>query len=79
MQLTNLLHFNRGDDLVEVKSCFGGLALYKTSALSGRYTDEDCDHVTLHKSLPCMYLNPSQIVLYTEHYYENRFGRKSTI
>lgn len=73
---TNDLHFNRGEDPIEVNSCFGGMAIYKSHVLSNcQYTDEDCDHVTLHKQIKDkgfkIYLNPSQITLYSEHYYES--------
>lgn len=62
----NLLEFNRGEPVVEVDSCFGGLAIYKRELLDGvRYTEEDCDHVTLHKNMNVK-LNPSQIVIYGE-------------
>lgn len=67
--------FNRGEQLVKVNSCFGGCAIYPISVLNYnfRYHDYDCDHVTLHKQLRDVgygvYLNPSQITLYSEHYY----------
>lgn len=71
---TNLLSFERSQPLVPVFSCFGGMAIYKYDRIKGlRYTDEDCDHVTLHKQIIDMgqkiYLNPSQITIYTKHQY----------
>ncbi len=64
--------FRRGDPLVPVWSCFGGLAVYRMEGLcSGvRYGGEDCEHVVLHRRLrrrgfDRQFLNPSQIVLYS--------------
>lgn len=62
--------FNRGDGLISVDSCFGGLAIYKSEVLNSKvkYGHTDCDHVTLHKKLVKhgyrMVLNPNQITLY---------------
>ena len=59
----------RGMPLLEVESCFGGLAIYQTRCLlECQYGGEDCEHVTLHRSMrqagfSRLYLNPSQIVL----------------
>lgn len=67
--------FNRGEPPIRVKSCFGGLCLYPISVLhtNARYESWDCDHVTYHKQLEelgySVYLNPSQITLYSENYY----------
>jgi hypothetical protein len=71
----NLLTINRGDSPYEVDSCFGGMCIYKYDTLNGlKYTNEDCDHVTLHKQIRNngyrIWINPSQITLYTEHYYQ---------
>lgn len=68
----NLLTFNRGEPLVEVDSCFGGLATYKRKWLDNvTYMDYDCDHVTLHDQIRNnggkIMLNPSQIVMYGEY------------
>ena len=48
----------RGRDPIEVESAFGGLAIYKTSALSHHtYNEKDesghiaCEHVSLHRSI----------------------------
>lgn len=71
----NLLVFNRGEPLVQVNSCFGGLAIYKPHFLSEGlyYTDADCDHPTLHNELVKrgynIFLNPSQITLYNKSQY----------
>lgn len=69
---TNLLLYNRGESLVRVNSCFGGLAIYKPRFLDEAdvwYTEGDCDHATLNNQLAHrgynLYLNPSQIVLYS--------------
>lgn len=72
----NMLRYDRGQDLVPVYSCFGGLAIYHSSCLLpsfARYHADDCDHPTLHKILRnrgyTLALNPSQITVYTPHYY----------
>jgi hypothetical protein len=51
-----LLGLRRGQGLVPVESCFGGLAVYSLDALreSGCTYDEatdDCEHVALHRCL----------------------------
>lgn len=74
-EINNLLDFKRGEDLVEVNSCFGGMCFYPISVLDENveYQSYDCDHVTLHKQLKNrgykVYLNPSLITLYSENYY----------
>jgi hypothetical protein len=74
-QEANLFVFNRGEPLVAVNSCFGGLAIYKPYFLSEgiSYTAEDCDHPTLHNELVNkgyqIFLNPSQITLYNKSQY----------
>lgn len=71
----NLFSFNRGEPMIEVNSCFGGLAIYKPYFLSEEinYTNEDCDHPTLHNELVKrgykIYLNPSQITVYNKSQY----------
>jgi hypothetical protein len=66
----NALAWRRGQPLVPVFSCFGGLGLYRLPAwLSATYTGADCEHVTLHQAMRAagygrQYLNPSQITLY---------------
>ncbi len=70
LQVNSLL-FRRGEPLVPVSSAFGGMAVYRTEALtSARYTGEDCEHVPLHLQIrengfDRIFLNPSQITLYS--------------
>lgn len=75
-QEKNLMTFQNGEDPIEVDSCFGGLAIYKSKVLKDvKYEDWSCDHVTLHKQIKDngykIWLNPSNTVLYTTHYYES--------
>lgn len=72
---SNLLNFQRGESPVECDSVFGGAALYKSHVLKDtEYQSWSCDHVTLHKQIRDkgyrVWLNPSQIVLYSNHYYQ---------
>jgi len=66
----NHMCWQRGESLVPVTSCFGGLGIYRRRAfLSGRYAGGDCEHIGLHRSMRSngysrMFLNPSQIALY---------------
>jgi hypothetical protein len=66
----NLLAWSRGEPLLPVYSCFGGLGFYRMQAwLAGSYGGGDCEHVVLHRRMReagygRQYLNPSQIVLY---------------
>lgn len=66
----NALSWRRGEALLPVYSCFGGLGLYRMPAwLAARYGGGDCEHVALHRSMRAagydrQYLNPSQIALY---------------
>jgi hypothetical protein len=66
----NELAWQRGEPLVPVNSCFGGLGLYRLPAwLAGTYRGGDCEHVSLHRDLRAagfgrLFLNPSQITLY---------------
>jgi hypothetical protein len=67
------LRFHRGEPLVRVASCFGGLGIYRMECMRrGRYEpDGDSEHVAFHRSLRAaglgrVYLNPSQIVLYSK-------------
>lgn len=54
---------------IPVNSGFGGCCVYKSHLYEDLYTGEDCEHVTLHKSLKLkykefnLYYNPSQILL----------------
>jgi hypothetical protein len=72
---TNLFVFHRGEPMIRVNSCFGGMAIYKPHCITEglNYTDEDCDHPTLHNELKRMgyniYLNPGQITLYNKSQY----------
>jgi hypothetical protein len=69
----NQMAWRRGEPLLRVSSCFGGMAVYRMEAfLAGQYTGEDCEHVTFHRSLrewgfDRCFLNPSQIVVYGRH------------
>ncbi|MFV1964857.1 MAG: hypothetical protein ACC628_05505 [Pirellulaceae bacterium] len=66
----NYMCWQRGEPLVPVTSCFGGLGIYRLPAfLAGRYAGGDCEHIGLHRSMrangyPRIFLNPSQIALY---------------
>ncbi|MCU0870915.1 MAG: hypothetical protein MUE50_01080 [Pirellulaceae bacterium] len=61
----------RGAPLLPVRSCFGGLGVYRMECFrQGEYAGPDCEHVELHEALrraglDRLYLNPNQIVLYT--------------
>jgi len=69
-KIANHMHFSRGDPMLEVNSCFGGLGVYRMKAmLTCRYGGSDCEHVCLHRAmreagLDRLYLNPSQITFY---------------
>lgn len=65
----NLINYNRGQDLLKVQSCFGGLSIYSREILNYRYLADDCDHVTINRYLDNVYMNPSMIVLYSKNYY----------
>ena len=63
--------YRRGQPLLPVWSCFGGLGVYRMEALrSGcEYDGGDCEHVTLHRAMrergfDHLFMNPSQIVLH---------------
>lgn len=66
----NLLRWQRGQPLVPVTSCFGGLGIYRmTAILSATYSGWDSEHVPLHQTMRQngfnrMFINPSQIALY---------------
>jgi len=64
--------YRAGDELIQVHSCFGGLAFYKMSAVKDcMYDGGDCEHVPFHacinKNGGKIFLNPSQMLLYS-HY-----------
>ena len=71
------LVYERGTPLVPVTSCFGGLGIYTMEAYrAGRYTGDDLEHATFHRSLIAsghnrLFLNPSQLVIYGRRH---RFG-----
>jgi hypothetical protein len=62
--------FYRGQPLIPLPSCFGGLGVYRTEAyLAGTYCGPDIEHVAFHRSIrelgyDATFLNPSQIVVY---------------
>lgn len=66
----NALSWSRGEPLVPVYSCFGGIGVYRMSAwLSASYTGDDCEHVTLHRAMReagygRQFMNPSQLAWY---------------
>ncbi len=66
----NRLSFKRGEPLLPLPSCFGGLGVYRTNAyLAGEYLGGDIEHASFHRSMrergfQRTFLNPSQIVVY---------------
>lgn len=66
----NAMQWQRGQPLVPVTSCFGGLGVYRMPALlSACYDGWDSEHVPLHQQMrrngyENMFLNPSQITVY---------------
>jgi hypothetical protein len=74
-----------GSDPVEVKSNFGGLAIYKREAFDGRKYEAkhweplvgevDCDHVCLHRQMRedgfTIYIDPTFLSSHSEHRYNN--------
>jgi len=73
----NLLCYNRGENPIRLNSCFGGLCVYKLKdfKMDFSYKEYDCDHVTLHDQMNesglNVFMNPSQIVLYSSSPYCN--------
>ena len=67
----------RGEPLLPVTSCFGGLGIYTMDAFrAGRYATDDLEHATFHREMIArgfrrLFLNPSQIVVYGRRH---RFG-----
>jgi hypothetical protein len=61
----------RGQPLMAVDSCFGGLTAYRIQCFRyAEYAGEDCEHVEFHRGLRSAgigqgFLNPNQIVLYS--------------
>lgn len=66
----NRLLFERGEAMVPVYSCFGGLGIYTQEAYrAGVYDGHDIEHVGFHRSLRQkgynrIFLNPNQITVY---------------
>lgn len=66
----NPLYWPRGEPMLRVNSCFGGLGIYKLKAMSiSSYDGSDCEHIPFHRKMvkagmDKLYLNPSQIALY---------------
>ncbi len=66
----NRLRHNRGEPMVPLPSCFGGLGFYRMKAyLAGVYEGGDIEHVSFHRSMreqgyDRTFLNPDQIVVY---------------
>lgn len=60
-QWFHLWHPPVGAPPIRMNSAFGQLAIYRRDAyLVGRYSGEDCEHVTFHRSMPDeLVLNPS--------------------
>jgi len=78
MATINQLEFHRGRSLIKLRSCFGGVGIYRSECLrdveyGATQHDSglvDCDHPFLHnqmldKGFDKIYLNPSQITLYS--------------
>lgn len=69
--------YARGEPLVPVTCCFGGLGIYRMEAFRhGRYGTTDTEHAGFHRELirqgyGRLYLNPSQILIYGRR---RRFG-----
>jgi hypothetical protein len=74
------LVYGRGEPLVPVTSCFGGLGIYTMDAYrAGRYATDDLEHATFHRELIArgrsrLFLNPSQILVYGRR---RRFGDRT--
>ena len=72
--------YHRGEQLVPVTSCFGGMGIYRMEAFrQGRYGAADCEHAVFHRHLIAagcsrLFLNPSQILVYGRRH---RFGDKA--
>lgn len=68
----NHLHWQRGDDMVPVNSCFGGFGIYAMNAfLSADYghRGDDIEHVVFHRGIRAqgydrMFINPNLLALY---------------
>lgn len=68
---SHAIRLPRGEPLVPVWSCFGGLGVYRMECFhTARYDGAECEHVRFHQSLreqglDRQFLNPSQLVLYS--------------
>ena len=68
----NAITYRRGEELVPVTSCFGGLGVYRMAAFQAGEYDEsaaDTEHVPFHRSMrnrgfARAFINPSQVTLY---------------
>ena len=69
--------YGRGEPLVPVTCCFGGIGIYRMEAYRhGRYGTTDTEHVGFHRAMidagfARLFLNPSQILVYGRRH---RFG-----
>lgn len=70
-EVINPKRWRRGEDLVPVNSCFGGLGIYRSQAFERcSYDGSDCEHVPFHRKMReagmgRIFMNPSQITLYS--------------
>lgn len=61
----NVMMKNKDVEEIPVKSCFGGLAIYKGNKFFGRkYSGEDCEHISVHRHLNDIKLLPQFNVYY---------------
>lgn len=66
----NRLNFKRGEPMIPLYSCFGGMGIYRMQAFqAGEYDGKDTEHVGFHRSMRQkgfgqQFLNPSQIAVY---------------
>lgn len=66
----NRIEYHRGEPMVPLPCCFGGLGLYRMPAyLAGEYSGGDIEHVSFHRSIRnCgfdrTFINPDQIAVY---------------
>ena len=72
----NVIAYNRGEEPFKVRSCFGGIGIYKSDVFKhgAKYAGPECEHVGLHNGLievgiDNIYMNPSQIILYSNVHY----------
>jgi hypothetical protein len=76
-----LSSLRRGESLLPVNSCFGGMAVYKMNSIQdSQYTGETSEHVEFNKSIVERggkgFVNPSQIILYNYlHWCKDQNGR----